>query len=170
MRNTGMFMLLLAPAVLAETANQLTIDVMPAEAKIAVSDSRSKALPDLSFAMSLGASCAAPATVSGLSLNVADVRLTWTGEQASAGVRADVEVPSRQLGPVTANFCMLEGGDVAPRLIEAVLTAQLALSCTIADRVAIDYRSFPLDVYLSCDQPEEPASVGEPDAADASSS
>ena len=155
-------LVLLAPQAMADMQHYLLFRAQPAVAEIPGSDTREKSLPTLEFPFRLDAACATPAELDGVSINVADIRKSWSATDAAITVEELLVVPAIQTSPVMADFCITDDDGVT-QLIRSVLTAQIALRCSVGGRQSVEYRSAALDVELACRQP--PAE----DAADESS-
>ena len=152
--------LLLAPQALADTQHYLLFRAQPAVAEISASDTREKLLPTLEFPFRLDAACATPAELDAVSINVADIRKSWSASDAAITVEESLIVPAQQTSPVMADFCIADDDGVT-QLIRSVLTVQIALKCSVDGRRSIEYRSAPLDVELACRQPPADEAVDE---------
>ena len=160
MRNTRLLLVLalLLPIAQADEQHYVMFRSQPAVAEISGSDTREKILPTLEFPFRLDAACSEPATLERLSLNVADIRKSWSADDDAITIEESLIVPAKQTGPVMADFCLADDDGVT-QLIRSVLTAQIALTCGNADSRSIEYRSVPLDVELACVQPPDAESV-----------
>lgn len=158
---------LLSPHAAADTEHYLLFRAKPAVAEIAGSDTREKSLPTLEFPFRLDAACATPAELDAVSINVADIRRDWSASDAAITVEESLVVPARQTSPVMVDFCIAEDDGVT-QLIRSVLTAQIALKCSVDGRQSVEYRSAPLDVELACRQPPAEESSDESSAPDRS--
>lgn len=144
-------LVLLSPPASADTQHYLLFRAQPAVAEISGSDTREKSLPTLEFPFRLDAACATPAELDSVSLSVADIRKSWSASDAAITVEESLIVPARQTSPVMADFCIAEDDGVT-QLVRSVLTAQIALKCSVEGRRSVEYRSASLDVELACRQ------------------
>ena len=157
-------LLALAPQVHADDGHYVLFRAEPAVAEIDVSDTREKNMPTLTFPFRLDAACAGPFDAATLSLNVADVRKSWTASQDGITVEESLVVPAKQTSPVMADFC-ISGDYGVTQLVRSVFTAQISLTCLAENSRSIKYQSMPLDVELACLQPPEELSADEPDGS-----
>ena len=130
---------------------------------------RSLSLPTLEYQFSIDAHCPDEWTPASFSLNIADSRISKTGNELKQGTNQQlgITVPARQLAPLTLrDFCVIdaagEGSAAAGEMntsrqaaahsltINAAL-AHASLRCTREDEQRTVYVSQPLDVTLLCE-------------------
>ena len=140
---------------------------------------RSLSLPSLDYRVSIEARCPDEWTPESLSLNIADSRISRTGDDLKQGTyqQLGITVPARQLAPLTLrDFCVIDAADegsasipeksVLPRhtpdhsrlKMDATL-AHASLRCSKDDEHRIVYVSQPLDVTLVCESDESGGGV-----------
>ena len=144
----------LATTAASTTLPALDVDTAPAVLELdeQPDERRLLRLPALEFDLRMTPHCAA-GTATTISVSVADTRLKFAGEDVVNGhlIEAELVVPGAQLPPLLVeDFCSAESNGGDSRLIEGVLTAQLALRCTDGDRQSVHYQSKNLDLRLSC--------------------
>ena len=158
-----------APGVVyTDDGHYVLFRAQPAVAEINVSETQQKNMPTLTFPFRLDAACAGTAQTARLSLNVADVRKTWSAEENGISVEESLVLPAKQTSPVMADFC-ISGDYGVTQLVRSVFTAQIALTCMAENSQTIKFQSMPLDVELACLQPPEELSADEPDGSSESS-
>lgn len=157
-------LLTLAPVVHADDGHYVLFRAQPAVAEIDMSETQQKDMPTLTFPFRLDAACSGPAQSTRLSLNVADVRKSWSSIDNGITVEESLVIPARQTSPLMADFC-ISGDYGVTQLVRSVFTAQIALTCGTEDSQTIRYQSRPLDVELACLQPSEGLSADEPDGS-----
>lgn len=139
---------------------------------------RSLSLPSLDYVFDIEARCPDEWTPESLLLNIADSRISKSGEELKqeTNQQLDITVPARQLAPLALrDFCVIgtpnEGsagaGEIALSLRESgdrrlrinAASAQASLRCTKDDERKTVYVSQPLDVTLVCVQPDAEGGV-----------
>ncbi|MDJ0758732.1 MAG: hypothetical protein QNJ19_04995 [Woeseiaceae bacterium] len=160
----ALVLLAFAPEVHADDGHYVLFRAQPAIAEIDVSDTQQKDMPTLRFPFRLDAACARPARAALVSLNVADVRKSWSADEDGISVEESLVIPAKQTAPVMADFC-ISGDYGVTQLVRSVFTAQIALTCKAGNSQTIRYQSTPLDVELACLQPPEELSTDEPDGS-----
>lgn len=160
------------PASASDQAQAITVTVSPASVELtpAAGGRRFVNLPDLEYRLLLEPRCGDDTEVAGLSLSVADSRLTIAAEQlAEPVIEAQLTVPAEQLAPLpVSGFCELpEPGSPAPAigdplLIPAAASVQAALLCAGENQQRMTYSAAALDVELRCN----PGEVPQPAAVD----
>ncbi|MCB1845372.1 MAG: hypothetical protein KDI09_20560 [Halioglobus sp.] len=158
--------------ILTVTANTPLVGVMPRP------PGRSfLALPQLNYHFVLQPSCADNWLPAGLSLSIADSRLSIGSAAINASlpvIEVQLSVPAAQLAPIPlSGFCELPKEPLISKLptasepensgnpaaepaasslvIEAALSAQAALTCASEDRRSTTYVSQLLDISLVCE-------------------
>ena len=173
-RLLGLPALCLFAAAAADESGLHTLNVVAGTPEVTVKPQapgrRSLSLPALEYQFSIEAHCPDEWTPASFSLNVADSRISKTGNELKQGTNQQlgITVPARQLAPLTLrDFCVIDaaGEGSAPAgevntsswqtatrslTINAAL-AHASLRCTREDEQRTVYVSQPLDVTLLCD-------------------
>ncbi len=137
-------------------------------------------LPRLDYQFLLQPDCGAEWLPAGLSVSIADSRVTFAGERLSnalPAIETGISVPAAQLSPLPlSGFCEIaedstdlalaspEPGPVrlngtGSLTIAAALSAQAALICSADQQEHITYVSTALAVTLVCDVPADTAGI-----------
>lgn len=122
-------------------------------------------LPALDYAFDVDLQCTAPFEARGVSLSIADTRISLGEDQLEdpSAQRVSLTIPADQIPPVRIeNFCLANspesGGDERVE-IPAVLSVQGSLVCANEEQSRITYTSTPLDVIVNCVRQEMPVSA-----------
>jgi hypothetical protein len=112
-------------------------------------------LPDLALTMRLSAECSADMRAESASIGISDTRYSLGPELLAdtAGANLTINIPHRQLAPLTIeNFC-LSGATVSDNselYIADALSAQISLLCVAENQQSIVYQAVPLGIELRC--------------------
>lgn len=152
-----------ATASASDQAQAIIVTVSPATVEVAPAEGgrRFLTLPDLEYRLLLEPRCIDDYEVSGLSLSVADSRLTVAAEQLTDPViETLLTVPAEQLAPLpVAGFCVLPdpenlaspAASIGERLVvPAAASVQAALLCVNEDQRRMTYSAAALDIELRC--------------------
>jgi hypothetical protein len=122
-------------------------------------------LPALEYAFEVALSCSAPFEARGVSLSIADTRISLDESQLenASARRLSLTIPAGQIPPVrTENFCLAnhtEGDGEELLEIPAVLSVQGSLVCADEEQSRITYASTPLNVIVHCARQEAPVTT-----------
>ncbi len=122
-------------------------------------------LPSLDYAFDVDLQCTAPFEARGVSLSIADTRISLDEDQLEnpSARRVSLTIPAGQIPPVRIeNFCLADRpeSDAEERVeIPAVLSVQGSLVCANEEESRITYTSTPLDVIVNCVRQEVPVSA-----------
>ena len=122
-------------------------------------------LPSLDYAFDVDLQCTAPFEARGVSLSIADTRISLDEDQLDdpSARRVSLTIPAGQIPPVRIeNFCLADRAesDAEKRVeIPAVLSVQGSLVCANEEESRITYTSTPLDVIVNCVREEMPVSA-----------
>jgi hypothetical protein len=149
--------LLLLPVLYLVVADvdRLIVETSPAVASVVPLDGNRKLLrlPDLEFPVRVVARCGSGRMPEGISISIADTRVSFDREALSddAVLETSVHVSSRQVAPVAVDgFCSSAGRPSEPLLLPTALTAQFSLRCVSDDEQSIAFRARTLDVLVHC--------------------
>ena len=122
-------------------------------------------LPSLDYAFDVDLQCTAPFEARGVSLSIADTRISLDKDQLEnpSARRVSLTIPADQIPPVRIeSFCLADRAesDAEERVeIPAVLSVQGSLVCANEEESRITYTSTPLDVIVNCVREEMPVSA-----------
>jgi hypothetical protein len=136
-------------------------------------------LPSLDYVFQVEARCRNDWKPESMSLNVADSRVSRTGAelQDNAEQQVRLQIPAEQIAPIAMrSFCVIDeteqgsaidaeprsspGAGNPPRItVSAALSAQASLRCSNGAELQMIYVTEPLDVTLTCEQPQPAAGV-----------
>ena len=122
-------------------------------------------LPSLDYAFDVDLQCTAPFEARGVSLSIADTRISLDEDQLEnpSARRVSLSIPAGQIPPVRIErFCLTDRAesDTEERVeIPAVLSVQGSLVCANEEESRITYTSTPLDVIVNCVREEMPVSA-----------
>ena len=152
-------------AVANEPEGMHQIEILADVPSVPVSPRRSARftmrLPNLTYALTMNLDCGENWKPESVSISVADSRMSFDAEklQNSDSLEFDLQVPSRQIGPLRLEQFCIDGdqSDTAGHnmiIIQSVLSAQASLRCASDAKQSIRYVTVPLDVSLECVVPE----------------
>lgn len=121
-------------------------------------------LPSIEFSFSINAECQNDWTADSVSLSIADTQTNLNAQQIESETAGEIKVvvPQKQIAPLAlADFCSdrstasTRRGDVDQLVVRDVLSFQASLLCASDDGKKMTYISHPLDILLTCEQPDD---------------